>query len=466
MRYRRSLRSGVDIWPAWVDALSSLLMVVMFVLLVFIVSQFYLSNLLSGRNQEVITLKGEISALTQMLSLEKSSASALKLNVETLQNDLRQARGVEETLRASLTTTESERDRLVSELASLSLRLDEVSAQRGGIGNRLANANAALDEGEKRLRDARGKIIQLQTSLVSQREARARLEEELTRLALTVKQGEDRLKIELAEKQQLAFTVNQESLQKKTLEDALNSANARESDHRLQIAALSNKVATVQNSLSEQLRVEEAAKAQLDLLNDQMTSLREQLGALNTALDVARREADAKNVQIADLGRRLNVALAGKVGELAQYRSEFFGKLRELLGQRQDVRIVGDRFVFQAEVLFKTGEAILGAEGQAQLQSFAQSLLSIAQNIPQDIDWILRIDGHTDNRPIATPQFPSNWELSSGRAIAVLKYLIAQGVPPHRLVAAGFGEFRPLENSDTPEALQRNRRIEMKLDQR
>jgi chemotaxis protein MotB len=171
-------------------------------------------------------------------------------------------------------------------------------------------------------------------------------------------------------------------------------------------------------------------------------------------------------VQIADLGRRLNVALANKVQELASYRSEFFGRLREILGNRPDIRIVGDRFVFQSEVLFTPGSADLGPEAKSELDLLAGALRDVAAKIPPEIPWVLRVDGHTDKRPISTPQFPSNWELSTARAIAVTKYLISQGIPPSRLAAAGFGEFQPIDTAEGEDAFRKNRRIEFKLTER
>jgi chemotaxis protein MotB len=187
---------------------------------------------------------------------------------------------------------------------------------------------------------------------------------------------------------------------------------------------------------------------------------------VSAALDASEAKAKDQEVQIADLGKRLNVALANKVAELAGYRSEFFGKLREVLGNRPDIQVVGDRFVFQSEVLFDVASADIGDAGKEQLAKFAKSLIEIGAEIPPDIDWILRVDGHTDTRPIRTWQFDSNWELSAARAIAVVKFLVAQGVPPSRLVAAGFGEYRPLDPADDDMAYRRNRRIELKLDQR
>jgi chemotaxis protein MotB len=177
-------------------------------------------------------------------------------------------------------------------------------------------------------------------------------------------------------------------------------------------------------------------------------------------------ENEEKEVQIADLGRRLNAALATKVQELARFRSDFFGRLRELLGDRQDIRVVGDRFVFQSEVLFASGSAELEPEGRKQLSQLASALAEIAATIPEDIDWVLRVDGHTDRRPISTPEFPSNWELSTARAISVVKFLIIRGIGPNRLAATGFGQFQPLDTGSDEIAFRRNRRIELKLTQR
>ena len=210
----------------------------------------------------------------------------------------------------------------------------------------------------------------------------------------------------------------------------------------------------------------QAAQDQAALLNRQIAALREQLAALSAALDVSEQKAKDQDVQIADLGKRLNVALANRVQELAQYRSEFFGRLREILGDRPDIRIVGDRFVFQSEVLFAPGSADLGPEARRELDLLAGALRQISAKIPPEIAWVLRVDGHTDRRPISTSQFPSNWELSTARATEVVKYLIEQKIPPDRLAAAGFGEYQPIEAANTDDAYRKNRRIEFKLTER
>ncbi len=226
------------------------------------------------------------------------------------------------------------------------------------------------------------------------------------------------------------------------------------------------RLAQTESDVGEQKELTDAAQAQLLLLNRQIMALRQQLASLATALEVAESANKEQEVQIADLGRRLNVALASKVQELARYRSEFFGRLREVLGNRRDVRIVGDRFVFQSEVLFETGSAELGEMGQRQLGQLAQTLNEIAPRIPKNLPWVLRVDGHTDRVPIHTPEFPSNWELSTARAMSVVRFLMEQGIAADHLAATGFGEHQPLDPGFSEEALRRNRRIELKLTQR
>lgn len=217
------------------------------------------------------------------------------------------------------------------------------------------------------------------------------------------------------------------------------------------------------SQLDEQISIGARALASVELLNQQLAAIRRQIAALEEVLETTESRDRESQTRIADLGRRLNLALAKKVQELARYRSDFFGRLRAILGERDDVRIEGDRFVFQAEVLFPTGSDEMNPEGGAQIAKIAIAITQLEKQIPKEINWVLRVDGHTDVRPITSPEFPSNWELSSARAISVVRQLIDAGVPASRLVAAGFGEFQPIDPGDTEEAYRRNRRIELKL---
>ena len=226
-----------------------------------------------------------------------------------------------------------------------------------------------------------------------------------------------------------------------------------------QIGALTQRAETAEKSLAGEQQTSAAAHAEVENLTASIAALRQQLAQIAAALDVSQGKVKEQDARIADLGRKLNLALATKVQELARYRSEFFGKLREIIGDRTDIRVVGDRFVFQSEVLFEPGKAELSDAAKQQLDPVIGALKDIAGKIPSDINWVMRVDGHTDHRPINNAQFASNWELSTERAISVVRYMISQGVPADRLAAAGFADNQPLDPADTPDAYRRNRRI-------
>jgi len=226
-------------------------------------------------------------------------------------------------------------------------------------------------------------------------------------------------------------------------------------------------VGELSTNLDSEKQISQRALAQVELLNQQISALRKQIGALEIALEASENRDQESQTKIADLGRRLNVALAQRVQELNRYRSDFFGRLREILSDRSDIRIVGDRFVFQSEVLFSSGGADLNVAGKDSMLKVGQALLQIGSEIPDDINWVLRVDGHTDDIPLkGTGRIRDNWELSSARATSVVRFFIQEGIPANRLVAAGFGEFQPLEDADTKEARSKNRRIELKLTER
>lgn len=251
---------------------------------------------------------------------------------------------------------------------------------------------------------------------------------------------------------------------------ALEEKNAKLSGFALsgdeKAKAAATQLSTLNSELDKQKEVSNEALAKVDLLNQQLLSLRRQIAALNEALEASESKEKASQTRIKDLGARLNAALARQVQELQRYRSDFFGRLRDLLKNRKDIRVVGDRFVFESEVLFPSGQATVTAEGQDAMDQLAAAIVELEKTIPKEIDWALQVDGHTDIRPISSPQFPSNWELSTARAASVVKYLIARGVPAKRLVAAGYGEFAPLETGTDDESLRKNRRIELKLTNR
>jgi chemotaxis protein MotB len=396
---RGRTRRHLDIWPGYVDVLSTLLMVIIFTLMVFVIAQFFLSQALSGRDQALAQLSQKVNELGDMLALEKTTNTDLRNSIAELAAQLQQSTAERDKMKQQLATTLSDRDAIAAALAAAmadaKAKAATTASDKAEVDAKLADAYKVIDADRQKVQTLLGDIAALES-----------LRDDL--------------------KQKLGVSQADADAAKKLTTEA---------------------------------------ELQIELLNRQMTAMRDQLARLVTALDAAEAKAKADDVQIVDLGKRLNEALASKVEELARYRSEFFGKLKEVLGNRSDVQIVGDRFIFQSEVLFATGSSVIGEDGKRQLAAFADTLKNIAARIPADIDWLLRVDGHTDKQPYHG-RLGTNWELSTARAIAVVKFLVDQGIPPNRLVAAGFAEFRPLAEGDSEDILRRNRRIELKLDQR
>jgi len=334
---RRRSAEYTEFWPGYVDVLSTLLLVVTFLMSIFMLAQYFATQESAGKDTVLQRLNRQISELTSLLSLEKGKA-----------------------------------------------------------------------------KDGEDQLAELQSTLAT-------------------------LKAENAQLSSLALSGD---------ESAKSAAG--------QIGGLTQE-------LEQQKTISNEAMAKVDILNQQLAQLRRQIAALNEALDVSEKKTTESDKTIKDLGQRLNAALARQVQELQRYRSDFFGRLRDLLKDRKDIRVVGDRFVFESEVLFASGSGSLTPEGLAALDPIASAIAELGRQIPKEIDWVVQIDGHTDIRPIASAQFPSNWELSTARAASVVKHMIARGVPPERLVAAGYGEFQPIESGLDDVSLQKNRRIELKL---
>jgi chemotaxis protein MotB len=395
-RSAAAARRGLNVWPGWVDALSTLVMVIIFVLMVFVIAQTYLSAALTGREQALQRLTQQVAELADLLALERRANTDLRANIGDISAELQASIKERDELNQRLTVIIGERDALAASLADSNARAQQVTEEQQRRAKELEEAYKVIEADRAKVQALLSDIAVLES-----------LRDELTK-----------------------------------------------------------KLAATEESATKDKQISSEAQLQVSLLNRQILALREQLAQLAQALDLAETKSKEQEVQIADLGRRLNLALASKVEELARYRSEFFGRLREVLGERPDIRVVGDRFVFQSEVLFPSGSAELESQGRQQLDQLAATLIDISKTIPPELDWVLRVDGHTDKNPISTFEFPSNWELSAKRAINVVRYLEARGVPANRLAAAGFAEFRPLEEGDSPETYRRNRRIELKLDQR
>lgn len=424
MARARRIRSESHIWPAFVDVLSSLLLVIIFLLVVFMLAQFFLQKVLSGRDAALAELTAQVEQLALALELERTTTDELRLDIIALSDDLQASRAEAATLGTELAVVRGERDALDQELTGL------------------------LVEAERLRRD-----------IASLREVRAELEAEVGRLAGALESSE----AETGELRDAAAEL-ESRLADESERTRLAQAELEERDIRLA------EITRLQDDTLAALESEQALsteqRSRIALLNEQIAALRAQLARIETALEASEARALEQDVVIADLGRRLNLALVEKVEELAKYRSEFFGQLRKVLGNRPDIRIVGDRFVFQSDVLFDSGSARPGPGAESQLAALARTLLDIAARIPPELPWILQVDGHTDPVPIHTAEFASNWELSSARALSVVRLLIKHGIPPDRVAAAGYGEYHPIDEGTDEVGNRRNRRIELRLTQR
>ncbi|MEJ5233047.1 MAG: peptidoglycan -binding protein [Geminicoccaceae bacterium] len=335
-----------------------------------------------------------------------------------------------------LSATGQTAESLKQSKAELEVRLETLAADREQLQARLQTLE---DERERKIRELTSRLEQLTAMLGGLEQEKAGLGQKLAAAEAARAADADRLA-------------------------ALEQEVARR-DRR--IAELEARLAELEAGLGEREAKLGASAAEIDRLNRLLGTTTSQLQRVAAALESSQAEVDNQKLVIADLGARLNAALLQQVEQLEQYRSEFFGRLRKILGERPDVVIVGDRFVFPSELLFPSGSARLEPDGEAQLERLATTLREVAATIPPDIDWVLRVDGHTDRRPVGPGSpFRSNWELSTARAISVVEFLIGKGIPPERLVAAGFGEYRPLDPADNETAYRRNRRIEFKLTER
>src|SRR5215831_17443538 len=419
---RTSRRSSIDIWPGFVDALAQLLMVIIFILLVFTAGQFYLSEVLSGRDQALQRLQRQVNELGDLLAMERRA---------------------KEDLQASS--------------ADLSSQLKASLAERDQLTERLRDADATVSADKEKIELQLREIESLRRDLDALKSVRADLEAKIAALAQ-----------QQAPKELGALRDRTKELETRLAAEQERTALAqKEIDARdVRLREVGSRADRADQGLAAEKEVSRNALARVDQLNAQLVALRDQLSRIASALEVSEAKVKEQQGQIVELGKRLNLALVNKVEELARYRSEFFGRLREILGDRPDIRIVGDRFVFQSEVLFAPGSAELSEGAKKELAPVIAALKDISAKIPPDINWMLRVDGHTDRRPISNPQFASNWELSAARAISVVRFAVEEGIPASRIAAAGFADKQPIDPRSAEDAYRRNRRIELKLTER
>ena len=463
---RRGRGGNLDVWPGYVDALSTLLMVIIFVLLVFVLAQGFLSVALSSREKAMDQLNLRVAELAELLSLEAAQGEQLRQQLGRLGDDLRGTAAARDAAMQSLALLREERDRLASErdglrgerdrlgarLSDLELAARSAADRAGAMERQMAEALGRAErtggDAARLQRDLRGS----QTELAAAQAALEAMRREAQALDRQVRVERETVTQRLSEMARLSEQIRALT----ALRDELERRAAQEQRGRERAEAESG----------ERARLAESAAAQVALLTRQTEALRAELARLSRALDLAEAEGRDRNAQIALLGQRLNAALAARVEELQRYRSDFFGRLRDVLGERPEVRIVGDRFVFQGEVLFAPGSAELSEAGLRQLRDLAGVLSEVTPLIPADVAWVMRVDGHADRTPIRSARFASNWELAAARAIAVAQILIAEGLPANRVAATSFGDAQPIDPGDSPQALARNRRIELRLTDR
>ncbi len=461
-------RFSATIWPGFVDAMTALLMVMMFVLTIFLLVQSVLRDQITTQDSELDQLGAQVADLSQALSTSQAQAAGLERDLVSERDRLRRSEQAIASARAEI-DAQTEAARLAA------ARREALEALIGDLRRRNADTQTRLDTAEAgRLADAaaaealRARLsksdAELDAATLNLEAARKRAEETLTLLAAAEAARDD---LAAARDSQTAEAARQAGL-----------------------------LALAQQKLSEQEALSTEDQRRVALLNQQVAQLNTQLGSLRAVLDAAGEDKRASDLRAEDLGEKLNLALLrateeerkrraleeeararaeaaqsraeNEARDLARYRSEFFGRLSQILAGREGVQVVGDRFVFSSEVLFPTGEAALSDEGKAQIARVAEMLGQIADEIPPEIDWVIRVDGHTDNRPLSGQgRYRDNWELSQARALAVVRYMADDlGFPANRLVPAGFADTRPVAEGESPEAMARNRRIELKLTER
>jgi chemotaxis protein MotB len=403
IRARRHGGNGLDAWPGYVDALSTLLMVIIFVLLVFVLAQAFMSVALSGRSKQLDKATQELSQLSQALSLEQGKEAGLQQTLDGIS--------------AALSARTQERNQLQTQLTASAAQAAATKAQLDASGQQIAELQKTVTADKETIQTKLGDLANLSNQV-------------------------------------RALTALRDDLEKQAQDAAAKGVT--DADRR----------AAVETQLGDEKKLGDSARAQVALLNQQIDSLRQQLSTIASTLDLTKQQGQDKDTQINNLVQKLNAALASKVEELQQYRSDFFGKLRNVLANRPGIQVVGDRFVFQSEVLFAVGSAELTPAGVAQMTALAVTIKDIAKEIPPDVHWVLRVDGHTDPQPTKGATYASNWELSAARAITVVKLLIADGVPAEHLAATGFGEYQPFGAGDTQDAYAKDRRIELRLTDR
>ncbi len=455
----RRNRNAVNVWPGFVDALASVLLVFIFMLLLFVVGQFFLTDILMGRNEELFRLNQDMDVLSGSLIVEKHKTATQRKRIDELNKSLKSILMERDRINQELGLKLREIASLQEDIAALRIFRKEMEEKISVMALTLERQEKQLQQASEQSAKDRQTISANEKDLAELMALRDKLSAEVADLTIAITLNQDELTAVRDRSKSLAQRLSDEEERTRLAQEQIDKKDIR-------LQELRELLASVDQALAEEKHLSAEKQEQLSE-NAKTQSLQQaEIEALRTKLDLSSTQVSQQQTELDRLNIELNRELASKVKELSRYRSEFFGRLRDVLGDHPDIRVIGDRFLFQSELLFASGSAVLGAPGRQQLKKLAATLKEVSGKIPEDINWILRVDGHTDKNPINTGQFPSNWELSTARALSIVNFLIAEGIEPSRLAATGFAEFHPLDNAENEAAYSRNRRIELKLTER
>ena len=461
------------IWPGFVDVLASTLMVIIFIVLLFTVSQVYLGDLVVGKNEQILNLEKTIEIQDETIVEQDSTLTDKEITLIERQEVIDQLDNelviLDEEIRLKQSEILDKQNLLTSKDQEISLQeaiidqkedaiitldtlIEEQALDIGKLNQMIAQLTQELSLSLEEKENLRGQLVDLNQEQETLKNTLSQLGGKNEELVGKLSDSQNRV-------QSLLETLSSSEVENKGLQGKIDDIKDQNLSLQGQISELENESSFKTENLNDAL-------IKISRLSDDIKILSNEIQLLNNLLDSKEAEIANNKIELGEIGDRLNRVLTSELFKLQKYKSEFFGKLSEALGDRDDIQIKGDRFIFQSEILFDSGSVEIQSSGRVALSLIAKTLIDLINDIPTELNWVLQIDGHTDKVPISTSQFPSNWELSHARALEVVKFFIGQGIPADRLSANGYGEYQPINTGDSREDLKQNRRIELKITQK
>jgi len=461
------------IWPGFVDVLASTLMVIIFIVLLFTVSQVYLGDLVVGKNEQILNLEKTIEIQDETIVEQDSTLTDKEITLIERQEVIDQLDNelviLDEEIRLKQSEILDKQNLLTSKDQEISLQeaiidqkedaiitldtlIEEQALDIGKLNQMIAQLTQELSLSLEEKENLRGQLIDLNQEQETLKNTLSQLGGRNEELVGKLSDSQNRV-------QSLLETLSSSEVENKGLQGKIDDMKDQNLSLQGQISELENESSFKTENLNDAL-------IKISRLSDDIKILSNEIQLLNNLLDSKEAEIANNKIELGEIGDRLNRVLTSELFKLQKYKSEFFGKLSEALGDRDDIQIKGDRFIFQSEILFDSGSVEIQSSGRVALSLIAKTIIDLINDIPTELNWVLQIDGHTDKVPISTSQFPSNWELSHARALEVVKFFIGQGIPADRLSANGYGEYQPINIGDSREDLKQNRRIELKITQK